>query len=145
MHTFIPSKQNFLDPPLEGLWKTFGRYVNIPDSELDRLQRQCTSARECKQVLIQGRRRRSGRSGVRRTTSHSAAASPYHFLFKFPGKRHTYKRLSRVHSYLACVLCEHMLVWQPRNPGLFPSVIARAECNCACVGQLTPRARTSGK
>ena len=71
----------------------------------------------------------------------------FRYSFKFRGKRHTYKRLRRVHSYLACVLCEHMLVWELRKPDLFPSVIARAraECNCACADELTRRAHTSGK
>ncbi|CAI8008933.1 hypothetical protein GBAR_LOCUS6075, partial [Geodia barretti] len=36
----------------DGLWRTFGRYANIPDSELDRIEAQCTSDRECKQALI---------------------------------------------------------------------------------------------
>ncbi|CAI8051299.1 hypothetical protein GBAR_LOCUS28097, partial [Geodia barretti] len=35
-----------------GLWRKFGRYANIPDSELDRIKEQCTSDRECKQALI---------------------------------------------------------------------------------------------
>ena len=36
----------------DDLWRKFGAYVNIPDSELNRIKEQCTSARECKQVLI---------------------------------------------------------------------------------------------
>ena len=36
----------------DDLWRMFGDYVNIPGSELNRIEEQCTSARECKQVLI---------------------------------------------------------------------------------------------
>ena len=41
-----------LDIMSDGLWREFGGYANIPRSELDRIQGQCTSDRECKQALI---------------------------------------------------------------------------------------------
>ena len=41
-----------LDIMSDRLWKTFGGYANIPDSELERIKAQCTSDRECKQALI---------------------------------------------------------------------------------------------
>ena len=41
-----------LDIMSDSLWREFGDNVNIPDSELDRIQGQCTSDRECKQALI---------------------------------------------------------------------------------------------
>ena len=41
-----------LDLMSDDLWRAFGVYVNIPDSERDRIKEQCTSDRECKQVLI---------------------------------------------------------------------------------------------
>lgn len=33
-------------------WKTFGRCVNMPRSELDEIEKQCSSNRECKETLI---------------------------------------------------------------------------------------------
>ena len=36
----------------DNLWFKFGRHANIPRSEMDRISRQCTSHRECKQALI---------------------------------------------------------------------------------------------
>ncbi|CAI8033474.1 hypothetical protein GBAR_LOCUS18877, partial [Geodia barretti] len=36
----------------DGLWRKFGGYANIPDSELDSIKAQCTSGRDCKQALI---------------------------------------------------------------------------------------------
>ena len=41
-----------LDIMSDSLWRRFGGYCNIPDSELDRIKRQCTTDRECKQALI---------------------------------------------------------------------------------------------
>ena len=41
-----------LDLMSDRLWRRFGGYVNIPGSERDRIEEQCSSARECKQVLI---------------------------------------------------------------------------------------------
>jgi GTPase SAR1 family protein len=41
-----------LDIMSDGLWRRFGGYANIPDSEMDRIKAQCTSDRECKQALI---------------------------------------------------------------------------------------------
>ena len=41
-----------LDITSDRLWRTFGGLINIPDSELDRIQGQCTSDRECKQALM---------------------------------------------------------------------------------------------
>ena len=41
-----------LDIMSDRLWWEFGAYANIPDSERDRIQSQCTSDRECKQALI---------------------------------------------------------------------------------------------
>ena len=41
-----------LDIMSDSLWRTFGDYINIPVSELDRIWGQCTSDRECKQALI---------------------------------------------------------------------------------------------
>ena len=41
-----------LDIMSDSLWRAFGAFVNIPGSELDRIRRQCTSHRECKQALI---------------------------------------------------------------------------------------------
>ena len=41
-----------LDIMSDSLWREFGAFVNIPDSELDRIHGQCTSDRECKQALI---------------------------------------------------------------------------------------------
>ena len=41
-----------LDIMSDGLWREFGGYCNIPDSELDRIKGQCTNDRECKQALI---------------------------------------------------------------------------------------------
>ncbi|CAI8042070.1 hypothetical protein GBAR_LOCUS23370 [Geodia barretti] len=41
-----------LDIMSGGLWRSFGGFANIPDSELDRIKEQCTSDRECKQALI---------------------------------------------------------------------------------------------
>ena len=40
-----------LDIMSDSLWR-FGDYINIPDSELDWIQGQCTNDRECKQALI---------------------------------------------------------------------------------------------
>ena len=41
-----------LDIMSDRLWRRFGAFINIPGSELDRIERQCTSHRECKQALI---------------------------------------------------------------------------------------------
>ncbi|CAI8006532.1 hypothetical protein GBAR_LOCUS4771 [Geodia barretti] len=41
-----------LDIMSDCLWREFGGYANIPDSEIDRIKAQCTSDRECKQALI---------------------------------------------------------------------------------------------
>ena len=41
-----------LDIMSNGLWRWFGAYANIPESERDRIKAQCTSDRECKQALI---------------------------------------------------------------------------------------------
>ena len=41
-----------LDFMSDGLWERFGHYINTPESELQRIRRQCTSNRECKQALI---------------------------------------------------------------------------------------------
>ena len=41
-----------LDIESDRLWWPFGGCCNTPHSELDRIQRQCTSDRECKQALI---------------------------------------------------------------------------------------------
>ena len=40
-----------LDVMSDGQWKWFGRYVNTPESELERIKGQYTSYRECKQAL----------------------------------------------------------------------------------------------
>ena len=41
-----------LDIMSDSLWREFGGYCNIPGSELDRIEKQCTNDRECKQALI---------------------------------------------------------------------------------------------
>ena len=41
-----------LDIMSDGLWRRFGGYANIPDSEMERIEARCTSDRECKQALI---------------------------------------------------------------------------------------------
>ena len=41
-----------LDVMSDGLWEKFGRYVNTPESELERIKGQYTSDRERKQALI---------------------------------------------------------------------------------------------
>ena len=41
-----------LDIMSDDKWKEFGGYINTPESELQRIRRQCTSDRECKQALI---------------------------------------------------------------------------------------------
>ena len=41
-----------LDIMTDGLWTVFGAYVNTPESERNKIKKQCTSARECKHVLI---------------------------------------------------------------------------------------------
>ena len=41
-----------LDIMSDRQWRRFGAFVNIPDSELDRIRGQCTNDRECKQALI---------------------------------------------------------------------------------------------
>ena len=41
-----------LDIMSDGLWRRFGEYTNILDSEMERIKEQCTSDRECKQALI---------------------------------------------------------------------------------------------
>ena len=41
-----------LDIMSDGRWETFGRCVNTPESELERIKGQYTSDRECKQALI---------------------------------------------------------------------------------------------
>ena len=41
-----------LDIMSNRLWRRFGGWVNIPGSERDRIEAQCTSDRECKQALI---------------------------------------------------------------------------------------------
>ena len=51
--SFTPENlSTVLDLMSDDLWRRFGDYVNIPESELDRIEEQCTSDRECKQVLI---------------------------------------------------------------------------------------------
>ena len=41
-----------LDVMSDGRWERFGRFVNTPESELERIKGQYTSDRECKQALI---------------------------------------------------------------------------------------------
>ena len=41
-----------LDIMSDSLWRKFGAFVNIPDSELVKIKGQCTNDRECKQALI---------------------------------------------------------------------------------------------
>ena len=41
-----------LDVMSDDLWEWFGRCVNTPESELERIKGQYTSDRECKQALI---------------------------------------------------------------------------------------------
>ena len=41
-----------LDVMSDDLWKMFGRCVNTPESELERIKGQYTSDKECKQALI---------------------------------------------------------------------------------------------
>ena len=41
-----------LDIMSDSLWRTFGDYINIRESELGRIEGQCTNDRECKQALI---------------------------------------------------------------------------------------------
>ena len=41
-----------LDIMEDWMWYEFGRYVNIPESELDKIRSQCSSDRECKQAVI---------------------------------------------------------------------------------------------
>ena len=41
-----------LDITSDDEWQLFGRYINTPESELQRIRRRCTSGREFKQALI---------------------------------------------------------------------------------------------
>ena len=51
--SFTPENlSTVLDIMSDSLWKMFGVYTNIPQSELSRIWGQCTSDRECKQALI---------------------------------------------------------------------------------------------
>ena len=41
-----------LDIMTDGLWDEFGDKANIPKSERNRIEKRCTSDRECKQALV---------------------------------------------------------------------------------------------